>query len=600
MSLGELGRIDVSSVSKTSEPLADAPAAIFVITHDMIVGSGATTIPEILRLAPNLEVYQQSASQYVVTARGMNGNAQAQAFSNKLLVLIDGRSVYTPLYSGVYWDTQDVLPEDIDRIEVISGPGATLWGANAVNGVINIITRKASQTQGFYGDVQAGAQERAAGLRYGGLLGPSLAYRLYVHANDGDATQTVTGASAGDDWQRLQGGFRLDWTPQERDAVTVQGDLYGGRHRQSGAPNETISGGNLVTRWTHDAGNSDFQVQAYFDAAARRTDAGGGHFWVNTADFDAQDTLHIGNRDTLVLGADLRASWYRIYGAGGLAFLPAQRTLWLGSGFAQNTFAITGKLDLVTGLKLEDDPYAGTSLLPDVRLSWRPVHGAMIWGAVSRAVRSPTPFDVDVQEYLGNLLYLQGNPDFRTEKLTAFELGTRIAPSDKLSISLSGYYNRYDDLRSIEFSPTVLPLTWGNELRGNSYGIELWGDWRPLRWWTLSAGLDMLDENFAFAPGASQLLGTAQLGSDPRSQAMLRSSVTTGPITISGELRHVGALPAPYAPAYTELEGRIGWALGRHVELSLTGENLLHDAHQEYPGGAFIPRQIRAGLRWRF
>jgi iron complex outermembrane receptor protein len=601
LSLAQLADIDVSSVSKTEQPLSEAPAAVFVITHDMIMRSGATTLPEMLRLAPNLQVYRKNANDYAITARGMNGSIAAQNFSNKLLVLIDGRSVYTPLFSGVYWDMQDVLPEDIDRIEVISGPGATLWGANAVNGVINVITREAGQSQGLYASVQGGAFERAAGLRYGGRIGDSIAYRVYARANDVDATEILAGVGAEDDWRRIQGGFRADWTPGERDTVTVQGDLYDGRRSQLGAADEKISGGNLLARWTHESGDGDaLQVQAYFDHAARRT-IGGGHFGIDTVDLDVQQTLSLGDKDTLVLGGDLRASSYEISSDPPLVFDPAHRTLWLASAFAQNTLALTDRLDLTTGLKIEDDPYAGASLLPDIVLSWRPRDNALIWGSVSRAVRSPTPFDVDVREFLGNLFYLSGNPDFRTEKLTAFELGTRLQPTDNLSFSISTYYNLYDDLRSIEYSSTGIPLIWGNKLEGDTYGVEIWGSYRPLPWWRLSASLNLFGDDYRFDPGSSMLVDASQVGSDPRAQASLSSSITLEDgITIDARLRHVGALPEPHVPAYTELDARLGWFIGRNLELSVVGENLFDKRHQEYPGGTLIPRQVRVGLQCWF
>ncbi len=605
LSIADLADIDVSSVSKISQPLAEAPAAVFVITHDMIVRSGATTVPEMLRLAPNIQVYRMNANEYAVTARGLNGSSQAQNFANKLLVLIDGRSVYTPLYSGVYWDMQGVLPEDVDRIEVISGPGATLWGANAVNGVVNIITREARQTQGLYASAQGGAFERAAGLRYGGRIGDSIAYRVYARANDIDQTKTVSGLDGGNGWRRLQGGFRIDWTPPDAaDAVTVQGDVYDGRRNQLEGPGEDFSGANLLVRWTHQAENgNELRVQAYADSAGRRSRDGddASRFRVHTFDLDVQHTIPFGDSDTLVWGGDLRASRVRIVSGPPLEFVPARRTLWLGSVYAQNTLALTDRLDVATGLKLEDDPYAGTSLLPDVVLSWRPRDNAMIWGSVSRAVRSPTPFDTDVREYFGGILYLQGNADFRKEKLTAFELGTRLQPSDKVSFSISGYYNLYDDLRSVEFSPTLLPLTWGNKLEGDTYGVEIWGSYRPFDWWRLSASLNLFGDDFRTDPGASAILGSEQLGADPRRQASLSSSITLDEgITIDAHLRHIGALPEPHVPAYTELDGRIGWIIGRNVQLSVIGENLLHDDHQEYPGGAVIPRQVRVGLQWWF
>lgn len=601
MTIEQLADIDVSSVSKTEQPLSQAPAAISVITRDMILRSGATTLPEILRLAPNLQVYRTSSSGYVITARGMNGSSPAQSYSNKLLVLIDGRSVYSPLYSGVYWDMQEVPPSEIERIEVISGPGATLWGANAVNGVINIITRDAADTQGASAAAQAGTFERSVTLQYGSKLGAALAYRAYFNANSGDSTETAAGQLADDSWHRLQGGFRLDWTASAADNISLHGDLLAGRAGQLGAADQTIHGTNLTARWTHSAVNGNqFQLQAYADHEARRTLNNGGRFWIDTYDLDFQHTLAPWVDDTLVWGGDLRASRYRITGAGGLFFAPAGRTMWLGSAFAQNTLALTHRIDLVTGVKLEEDPYSGRSVLPSVRLSWRPSDKTLLWGAISRAVRSPTPFDTDVQEYLGSLLYLKGNPDFRTEKLTAFELGARLQPTKRLSLSISTYYNLYDDLRSIEISPTLLPLTWGNRLSGHNYGVEASGTYRPLDWWTLSASLDLLGDDYHFPPGAIELVGVSQIGSDPRQQASLSSSMTLGPVTFDANFREVGPLPYADVPGYAELDGRIGWLIGNQFELSLNAENLLHRWHVEYPGGYRIPRQVRIGVACRF
>ena len=269
MSLEELAAVQVSSVTKTSESLSSAPAAIYVISHNDIVRSGASGIPEMLRLAPNLQVFQTGASGYTVTARGFNGSSAAQNFSDKLLVLIDGRSVYTPLYSGVYWDIQDVLPQDIDRIEVISGPGAALWGANAVNGVINIITLKSSETQGGVLQVGAGNLERSASFRYGGKAGGDLAWRVYAKGFIRNDSRTESGVDAHDGWSKPQGGFRLDWTPANK-TFTLQGDLYRGTEAQAGAVDQFIDGQNVTARWTHPwAGGSSLQVQAYYDETQR-------------------------------------------------------------------------------------------------------------------------------------------------------------------------------------------------------------------------------------------------------------------------------------------------------------------------------------------
>ena len=602
MSIDELANVDVWSVAKTRQPLSDAPASIYVIDHDDIVRSGATTIPEILRLAPNLEVYQTSASGYVVTARGFNGNPAAQSYANKLLVLIDGRSVYSPLFSGVFWDMQDVLPDDIDRIEVVSGPGATLWGANAVNGVINIITKRPGETQGALAEVQAGGYERNAAARYGGAIGDKLRYRVYIRAVEQDQTRTAAGLRAQDDWSRTQGGFRVEWTPGERDMINLQGDAYGGGHGQFNLPDENISGRNILARWIHSARNGNsLQVQGYYDFVERRTEDHGGYFNANTFDLDVQHSLALGSRNKLVWGGGVRATRIHLVGNDSLMFRPQRRTLLLGNVFAQDTLTLSSKLDLVAGLKLEHDPYAGLSVLPNLRLSWKPVKPVLLWGAVSRAVRAPTPFDVDVVERLGGIDFLVGNKDFRTEKLTAFELGARVQPASGLSLSLSGYYNLYDDLRSVEFTPiTLLPLYWGNKLKGHSYGLDAWADFRVASWWKLSAGAQFLHEKLHFKPGATGILGVNQNGNDPARRFSLRSSMTLGHgLTLDAFLRAMSKQPDPHVPAYAELSGRLGWTVSSHLELSVSGSNLLHKQHIEYAGGAKIPRRVLAGIKWR-
>ncbi len=605
MSIDQLAQVDVSSVSKAPQPIGEAPAAVYVISHDAIERAGVTTLPEALRLAPNLVVARQSSSQYVISARGLSGNPAAQNFANKLLVLIDGRSVYTPLFSGVYWDMQDVVLADVDRIEVISGPGATLWGANAVNGVINIITRNAADSKGVLVQASAGLLERSGTLRYGGRAGDDLSYRVYLQGIQGDATQLVGAGSAEDERWRVQGGFRLDWVPGDHDQVTLQGDAYEGRHGQLGAADERIVGRNLLARWNRaSAPTENLQVQAYYDRTVRHTLDSGGRFAVDTYDVDAQQSFTLGSANAIVAGAGARASHYKIDGAGGLAFDPNRRTTWLLNAFVQDTAALTGHLGLTVGLKLEKDPFAATALLPNVRLAWTPHNGTLIWGAVSRAVRSATPFDRDVRETLGTILYLTGDPNFRSEKLTAFELGTRLQPTPRLSVSVTGFRHLYDDLRTIEPAPGVfIPLRWGNGLRGTSWGIDSWAEWRAFDWWKLSASLSFIRENFKFDPTASGFLDASQLGSDPKHQAMLRSSMNLGGgVTFDAGLRHVGPFPQPYLPAYLELDARLGMALADGLTISVAGANLLHDRHQEYPGssGNLIPREVRAALQWRW
>jgi iron complex outermembrane receptor protein len=600
LSISELSSLDVSSVSKAAQPLSQAPAAIYVITHEEIVRSGAVTLPEMLRLAPNLFVAQTSASDYVITARGFAGSSAAQSFSDKLLVLIDGRTVYTPLFSGVYWDMQGVLPEDIDRIEVISGPAGTLWGANAVNGVINVITKKSYETQGGFAEAGGGNLQRYVAGRVGGRIGESLSWRAYVQEVYGTDTLTSTGAQANDRFSRPQGGFRLDWVPTASDAVTLQGDAYYGFEAQT----SSIGGGNLTGRWTHNwQGGANLQVQAFFDRVVRGNDTGGGSgFWQNIYDLDAQHAFPLGDRNQIVWGGGLRFTRYRIAGTPTLQFSPAERTLDLANGFVQDTITLARPVKLTLGLKLEDDPYSGLSVLPQARLTFTPSAAVMLWAAASRAIRSPTPFDTDVREYAGPVLFVRGNPAFEPEKLTAYELGVRAQPAARLSFSVSGFFNQYNDLRHIEISPTFLPLYWGNGIEGYTYGLEGWSQLQAAPWWRMMAGLDLLSEHLKFEPGATPILPVSQDVNDPKVQARLRSSMNLGPkVTLDADLRYVGALPDPHVPSYVELNGRIGWALTPRLELAVSGFNLLHDHHQEFPSPAgLVSRSVFAEIRARF
>jgi iron complex outermembrane receptor protein len=590
-------------VSKRPEAVGQAPSAIYVITHDEIARSGANSLPEILRLAPNLDVQQQSASAYVITARGFNGAPADQNFSNKLLVLIDGRSVYTPLYSGVYWDMQDVPVRDIERIEVISGPGATLWGANAVNGVINIITRKAADTQGGLIEVAGGQQERRLDARYGGHVGDLLAWRVYGDAFMDQSTRTTTGASNSDQWTNSHGGFRVDLTPTSSDTATVQGDVDHAHEDQLDAAGESLSNGELIARWTH-AWNPDaaLQAQAYFDREVRGADIGGSGFYVDTADIDLQETFQLGSRNQFVVGAGVRSNQYRINGTTTLIFAPASRTLNIGDAFAQDTLSINSATRLVIGVKLEQDAYIDPVLLPNLRLSWTSSGGTTLWGAVSRAIRSPTPFDRDVEEYLGSVKFLIGDPAFSSELLTAYELGVHAKPTPRLSVSISTYYNVYSDLRSIEPAPGgFIPLRWGNGMDARTIGVEAWADYQMLPWWRVSGSFNAIGERFGFQSGASGLLGTVQAADDPRDQAQIKSSMDLPHrVSFDADLRYVDEPPNPHVAAYTELNGRLAWRVTDRIEVALVGRNLLHAYHQEYVGGAEIPRSVFADLQWRF
>jgi iron complex outermembrane receptor protein len=604
MSISDLVNVDVSSVTKKAQALKDAPGSIYVITHDDIIRSGATSIPEMLRLAPNLFVAQTSSSGYTVTARGFSGNNGDQSFTNKLLVLIDGRSVYTPLYSGVYWDMQDVPADNIDRIEVISGPGATLWGANAVNGVINIITRKASETQGAMIDIGGGGLVQQGTVQYGGRLGGDINYRVYAKATYGEDLVTSTGAKADDHWKHPQAGFRFDWAPHDGDVVTLEGDGYRGAHAQDGAPDELIAGANLVSRWTHTwQDGSALQAQAYYDHAERGTQDGGGFFRVDTYDLDVQHSFSLNRRNDIVWGGGVRDADYTINGTSTLFFVPASRQLILADLFAQDSVTITKTVKLILGLKFEEDPYSGLAILPTVRLSWKPTDSTLIWASASEAIRTPTPFDRDVVEKFGGIVGLAGNTNFQPEKLDALELGGRFQPIDRASLSISTYYNEYNDIRTIEPAPGgFFPLSWGNGLRGDTYGVEAWGDYRLADWWRMTATINLMHEHLTFKQGASGIIGPSQAGDDPTAQASLRSSMNLGSaVTLDGALRYVSALPNPAVPAYAELNLRLGWNVTPRLQIALTGSNLLHERHLEFPAPAAyaVPRSAFIELRWR-
>jgi iron complex outermembrane receptor protein len=603
LSIEQLANIKVRSASKRDEPLSAAPAALYVIDHEQIVRSGAVTIPEILRLAPNLQVYQQAPGRWVVTARGLNGNPGLQSFSNKLLVLVDGRTVYAPHFSGVYWDLPDVLPDDIDRIEVISGPGATLWGANAVNGVINIVTRPAASSAGAFVDVRGGDAQQAAGLRFAGTLGKDVNYRVYGRWLHEDAGKLSHGASAHDGWHRRGAGFRLDWAASARDSVNLQGDIFAGRLNEPVGTHEGISGYNLVARWNRDTGDGHgFQLQAFYDRIHRSNSANAPKFHIDTYDVDFQHSLGLGDRHELVLGGGARIAHYQI---GNIPFYfdPSSRNLFIGNLFVQDSFSLTPAVTVTAGLKAEHDPFVGFSLLPNMRLAVTPSETVMLWGAASRAVRSPTPFDTDVRESVGNIIAITGNRNFRNEKLTALEIGIRAQPLSEVSFSVTGFYHRYDDLRTIELGtgPALLNFFWGNKLKGYTRGVEAWATVRPLSWWTLSAGATVLSEDFDFKPGATgPFAGTGQNGTDPKHQFNLQSSMNVGQsVKFDLHFRAVGRLRGVNVPAYNELGGRVAWDVADHLTLSLSGFNLLHARHVEYSGGDAIPRKVLVGLEWR-
>jgi iron complex outermembrane receptor protein len=590
LSIEDLMNLEITSVSKTGEPLSDAAAAVYVITREEILHSGARSLPDILRLAPNLQVAQITSSTFAITARGFNGPA-----ASKLLVLIDGRSVYTPYHSGVSWDVQDVLPEDIERIEVISGPGATLWGANAVNGVINITTRKAGETVGASVRIGGGNLEQRASVQYGGQAGGAVAYRAYVDSFHDGHDLTATGMNAGDAWHKSQGGFRLDWMPAG-DLVTLQGDLYEGSEDKFQSPDQALSGHNLLTRWNHAFSEaSGLQIQAYYDYT-KFSIPGVGFDELNSYDLDVQHSLTWGSRQSIVWGGGVRAEEDNfstvLSSTQLLLFSPQRRTLNYANAFFQDSISLSRTLKLIVGTKYEHDAYTRGEPLPNARLSWKVSDRNLLWAAVSRAVRAPSRLDRDLFEVLGPVVYIRGG-NFQDERLTAYELGYRSQPSAKTSMSASAFYNVYSNLRSAEYSPgPALPAMFANRMAGNTYGIEAWGNYQISEWWRVSAGGNWLHENLHFDPGSSGIAGIAIAGDDPSYQVALRSTMTFArSVLLYLDLRHIGALLSPASPSYTELNAHVNWTVSPAITLALTGSNLIHPHHLEF-GTTATPLQL--------
>lgn len=571
LSLEELGELRVTSVSKKEQRLSDAPAAIFVITEHAIRKSGVRSLPEALRLAPNLQVARINANSYAISARGFNSST-----ANKLLVMIDGRTIYTPLYSGVFWDVQDVLLEDVARIEVISGPGGTLWGTNAVNGVINIISKRADASHGNLAQVQGGSAEHGVALRHSGSLsGSGGSYRIYAKGNQGLPTSRADGSSTQDGWARGQLGFRADW-----EELTVQGDAYRGSADQSTPGQQATAGANLLLRWTRPlAHGSSLRIRSYLERTTRDI-AGTFNERLNTFDFDMLHTLPQRDGVQTLWGAGYRISKDHVGNSATLAFLPPHRTLQWGNLFAQQERDLSSQLRLSTGLKLESNDYTGVEWLPSVKLAWKPADDQLIWTGFARAVRAPSRIDTEFNVPGAAPYLLVGNPDFRSEIANTLELGWRGQASPSLSYSLAIAHNEYKYLRSLDSLPGG-QLTIGNRVRGQVDVLELWGSWRARPTLQFNVGTVLLEERFSGAENARRLSGN-----DPRLQwrvdalwsASDRHSVNLG-------VRHVGKLPAPAVPAYTSVDINYIWKLSKQFELAVGGRNLFNPHHQEFASG---------------
>jgi iron complex outermembrane receptor protein len=633
LSIEELMNESITSVSKKEQRIGEAAAAIYVLTGEEILRAGHTSIPEALRMVPGLSVARLSSHTWIITARGFAGE-----YAGKLLVLIDGRSVYDPFFSGVSWDIQDVPLEDLDRIEVIRGPGATLWGSNAVNGVINIITKKASDTQGGLAVGGGGPQEHAGTIRYGGNTG-NAQYRTYFKYNEIGAFDFPDGTSAQDQWHMWRAGFRTDWQPTEANGFTIQGDVYDGRegnintlpsltppYSRTFPSADRVSGGYVLGRRTHTSGeHSSWSLQ--FDAT--RTETPSPIFGIDRSTFNLefQQQFDLDSRQTVVYGAGYRfmqATYDNSFLVNDLSAGDADAIY---NVFLQDEIALVKhRVALSLGAKVEHSEFSGYELQPSARLLWTPDHDNSVWASVSRAVRAPNPQETETRI---NSVVLAGqgtpamlpiavsvlpNPNLASETVVAYEAGYRLQPHKNFYLDIAAFENVYGGLIfnqtdgvSLETSPPPAHLTvasrYVNGPRHTTHGVEIAPTWQVTEWWKLAGGYTWLQMNLGSY--LVRQVEEQQGGDSPGQQWNLRSSMQwPHAVTFDTAIYYVDGLPVDGIPSYLRLDARLGWRMTDGLSMSLTGTNLLQDRHTEFLSFAAvpeeIPRTVYAKLTWRF
>jgi iron complex outermembrane receptor protein len=622
LSLEELAQTKVTSVSKSEEPRFLAPAAIHVLTNDDLRLSGVQTFAEALRLAPGVHVARINTSQWAVGIRGFTDRlARAQ------LALLDGRSLYNPLFAGTYWEAQDAMLEDVDRVEIVRGPGGTLWGANAVNGIVNIITRSAADTQGGFITAGAGNEERGfVRARHGGRIGSRAHYRVYGKYFSRDASFHETPPDF-DDWHQAQAGFRTDLALGE-DTLTVRGGLVSGKAGQRSSTtfytppftritydDAEFSGGNLAARWNRAKAESQTTIHAYYDRS-RRAEAIFEEVR-DTVDAEVQYQRNLGARHRLLAGLGYRLSAGRGIGIETVGFRPPNRTDHIASAFVHHeTDFAQDRVRLAVGLKVERNQYTGFELQPSARAVWSPAPRHALWAAVTRAVRTPSRVERDLELTVATSATLPvfarviGNEGFESEEVVAYESGYRLRPWDRLSLELAGFHNRYDSLLGImadtpfrEGERTILPFRLANTLRGRSSGVEVASIVQPRPHWILRGEYSYLNLDLEPRPGSPPSSEAAE-GSAPRHMLMLRSLVTLPrDVTVHLSYRWLDDLPAQNVPSYASLNARVGVPVGKRLELAVAGRDLLQDHHPEFgapAGRSEIQRSVFAEATWRW
>jgi iron complex outermembrane recepter protein len=636
-SLEDLMNIEVTSVSKTKETLSHTAAAVFVISPEDITRSGATNIPDLLRMVPGVDVAQINANTWAVSVRGFNAR-----FSNELLVMVDGRPVYTETFGGVFWDVLDLPMEDIERIEVIRGPGGSIWGANAVNGVINIITKKASETLGGLVVTGGGNTDQGFGTtQYGGRAGEQTDYRVYTKYSNQDHFPSPAGQDGGDGWHLLQGGFRTDSVVSSKDTLTFQGDIYTGREGQptvefpsvtaTAAQNievlANLSGGFVQGDWDHrSSADSDTSLQVSWERY-KLNDILREHR--DTLDIDFQNHYSGWTRQNIVWGLTYRYSMTDSDGGLSVSLVPARLATQLFGSFIQDEITIVpDKLYLTVGAKLEHNYYTGFGFMPSARVAWVPTQHHTLWAAVSKAERTPTSIDTSIRSDLSGftgaggvpvLVELIGNPHFKNEGLIAYEAGYRTTVLKQLSIDFTAYFNDYNNLETTEpaapfFANTpapphlVVPLTNENLMHGETQGVEVAVNWQPIHRWTLSPGYAFEEIHMHLSPTSQDTTSVSQAqGSSPGHSAQLRSHFELAHgLSWDASVYFVDRLANPVERAYTRLDTGLSWHFAKGASLGIFGQNLLADTHEEFvdPTGSvrttLVKRDAYAKFTWRF
>lgn len=611
LTLEELMDIQVTSVSKSEESLSKAPSAIFVITQEDLRRSGVNTIPEALRMVPGVQVSQIDSSTWAISARGFNSR-----FANKLLVMIDGRSVYTHVFSGVFWDEQDMVLADVERIEVIRGPGGTLWGANAVNGVINIITKKAQKTTGGQVSAGGGNLDRFIGsIRYGEKIGNNTAVRVWGKYYNRNNLDDLQGNPAPDEFESGRGGLRMDWDASESNSFTFQGDAFAGKYAvktsnavTSLAPITTsdvaedaqIRGGNFIARWKHQfSETSDMALQFFFNHD-HRDSLLLKELLVDTYDLDFQHRFHLGDRHEILWGLGHRFIKDSFENSIGIGYFPDSNLNYISNAFIQDKIVlIRNELYFTIGSKFSINNFSGFEFQPNARLAWTPNDRHTVWAAVSRAVRTPNRSEdsgrFNAAAVPGPAVaVIQGQSNFKSEDLLAVELGYRVRPHERLFFDVATFVNFYDDLQSFEFEAPIFnptpapghfeqPIVTRNRLFGNTYGVELAATWDAKDWWRLNSSFSWFEMDLKMDPASTDISVMDLENNDPEFQWSLRSHMNLpSKWEFDQTLYYVDTLKSQQIRSYFRLDLRLGWRPIQNVEVSIIGQNLLDNQHQEW------------------